>query len=205
MLNILKSPESCIKPMRSAYFSATHWSTFQQTRNHTRLKEIKKYTSNSFCIFQHVEKSKSETSKLVNWNFLKHHCPLLSPLWNHEMEKSKESEPEKFIHSEKIKSPIKPQYLAWIPKGAIWYKSISPFLLATHFSYQPLSLSELVSPFKQLKSDYSSSHCDRDHHEALQSWLTVHHWLFLAGGQTCQLFRIWAISQVSSRCTSCSM
>lgn len=164
MLNILKSPESCIKPMRSADFSDTHWTTSQQIRNSTRLKEKEKSThpSQSFCIFQYVGKSESETGKLVDLSITK--SSLKS--WN---DKNK-SEPEKFFHSENI-SPIKPRYLALSPEGPIWYKSTSGRFSLQHtppLFYRSLSLPLSRSLFfKQLKSDYSSSQCDRDPHEAL--------------------------------------
>lgn len=78
-----------------------------------------------------------------------------------------------------------------------------PFLLANTLLFLTagsLSLSAGLTPFKQLKSDYSSSQCGRDPHDALlidgQSSTP-----FLADGQTRQFFRISSFSYVQEMYT----
>lgn len=160
MLKILKSPESRIKPMRSAYFRDLFWSTSEQTRSCTRLKEIKVNIQYNI-IFTACKKFKSETSRLFDWNILEHHFSLWGPL-------SKEAEPEKFPTGKK--NPIKSQYILKFPKE--WYgtnpsEAVSLLNILLFLSAVSLSLSSSQLVLKQLKSDYSRLYSDRDPHRAL--------------------------------------
>lgn len=207
MLNILKSPESCIKPMRSADFSDTHWTASLQTRNRTRLKDFLKYTSQSlhFLTCRKVKVRDRETG----WPelFEASQCPL----WTHERtEKIKKSRIWTWeVHSQwKASSTIKSRYSAGIPEGLIWYKSNSDYFSLQHTPLfnRCLSLSLCWSLFfKQLKSDYSSPHCDRNPHESTPSITdSQSSTSILAGGETCQFFLIGAVALLST-CRSCSL
>ncbi len=83
--------------------------------------------------------------------------------------KDQESEPKKFIHSERINQAT---IFSLNSRGTDLVQiQLRPFLFIPPLFYRclslSLSLSAGLSSLSSLKSDYSSSQCDRDPHEAL--------------------------------------
>lgn len=162
MLKILKSPESRIKPMRSAYFRDLFWSTSEQTRSCTRLNAIKVNIQYNI-LFTACKKFKSETSRLFDWNFLGHHFSFWCPL-------SKKAEPEKFPTGKKIPS----NHNIYFNSPKEWYgtnpsEATSLLNILLFISAVSLSLFSSQPVLKQLKSDYSRLYSDRDPHHALRT------------------------------------